>query len=181
MLWTKYGLWISDVPIIIVNAFGIATSLWALAMFHRHSGDRCSQVENELSLHLFGLVCFFTVLQLGLIGPPFLSITACGSSIMMYAAPLASLRRVIQTGDSAGSLSPRLVTITIAVCFTWLLYGLQINDYYVIIPNLIGTAIAAVQGSVLYWCDWRRKRSGSLKTSNSIYELLTISTQQSAT
>lgn len=146
-------------------------------MFHRHSGDRCSQVENEVCAHLFGLLCFFALLQFGFIGLPLLSIMACGSSIMMYAAPLASLRRIVQTCETAGSLSPRLVTITLAVCFTWLLYGLQINDYYVIVPNLIGTAIAAVQASVLYWCDWRRKRSGSLKTSNSIYELLPISTQ----
>lgn len=162
----------------MVNAFGIATSLWALAVFHKHSGDRCSQVENELCIHLFGLVCFFAVLQLGLIGQLALSATACGSSIMMYAAPLAGLRSVVQTGDSAGSLSPRLVAVTLAVCFTWLLYGVQILDYYVIVPNVMGTAIAAVQASLLYWCDWKRKRNGSLKTSNSIYELLPGANQQ---
>lgn len=173
MLWTKYGLLVADLPIVAVNSFGILTSLWAIVMFYRHSGaDRGPQVERQLLLHLCALLAFLLAVQWGLVTQLWLSVAACASSIMMYAAPLAGLRQMVATKDTRG-LSPSLVSITFLVCFTWLLYGLRAADRFVIVPNMLGTLIAALQGSLLFWCS-RSRRKTSLKPSGSIYELLPV-------
>lgn len=173
VLWTKYGLVVEDLPIIAVNSFGILTSLWAMAMFYRHSGtDRAPQVERQFLLHLSALLAFLLTVQWGLVTQFWLSVAACASSILMYAAPLTGLRQVLATKDTRG-LSPPLVSITFLVCFTWLIYGWRAEDRFVIVPNLLGTLIASLQASVLFWCS-RSRRKPSLKPSGSIYELLPV-------
>lgn len=173
VLWTKYGLVVADIPIVAVNSFGILTSLWAMAMFYRHSGaDRAPQVERQVLLHLSILLVFLLAVQWDFVSQFWLSVAACASSIMMYAAPLAGLRQVLATKDTRG-LSPPLVSITFLVCFTWLIYGWRAQDRFVIVPNLLGTLIAALQASLLFWCSHSRRKT-SLKPSGSIYELLPV-------
>lgn len=172
VLWTKYGLCIDDLPIIVVNVFGIFTSLWAIWMFHRCSSDRMSQVENEVLAHFIGIFAVLLLINVGVIGLALLSLLACGSSIFMYAAPLASMKEISRTKDTS-SLSPRLISVTFVVCLVWLAYGLRIADRSVWIPNALGCCIAACQAAIIGWYGYR-KRKDSLKPSGSIYEMLPI-------
>jgi solute carrier family 50 protein (sugar transporter) len=163
---------VCDLPIISVNAFGILSSLWALSVYYKYSNEMKPTVENHVLVHLFGLFVFLFCVHLGLVKQSVLSVVACASSILMYAAPLTNLRHIVESNDP-GSLSPSLIGITFTVCFSWLLYGWRGGDLFVILPNLLGTLIAVLQAGLVLWCQASGKKAG-LKPASSIYELLPI-------
>lgn len=146
MLWTKYGLYAEDSAIVIVNGFGMITSLGAVYVYlAKYKGEEdVERGEVRFLLTLLGLLLFFAGIQLGWLPAGWIALTACASSILMYASPLVSLKRIVSSQD-ASVLSVPVILITLAVCFVWLLYGLQLADRYVIVPNVIGTGIGLVQ------------------------------------
>jgi solute carrier family 50 protein (sugar transporter) len=184
VLWTKYGLFTADMAIIIVNAFGILTSSLAIIMHFRNfdeeaSGKLYDQNEFKLLLTLISLLLLFVAIHLNVLGTEWIALTACGSSVLMYATPLVSLKWIIVNKDPS-ILSVPLISITFAVCFTWLLYGFKVIDYYVIIPNLMGTLLACLQIALCLWFAPSRtlyKLKHMKNPSNdSAYELVRTST-----
>lgn len=181
VLWTKYGLFTEDMAIIIVNAFGIFSSSLAIIMHFRNfsedgSGNLLDQNELKLLLTLFSLLVFFVAIHLDLLGTQWIALTACGSSVLMYSTPLASLKWIILNKDPS-ILSVPLISITFAVCFTWLLYGFKVVDYYVIIPNLMGTLLACLQIAICMWFApsktlYKLKHMKTHPSNDSAYELV---------
>lgn len=160
---------VEDMPIIAVNSFGVITSLWAIIMFLIFaSEDNRSSAELQTVLHMIGLFTFLLLNHLEIISSLILSLVACASSIMMYAVPLASMQKILRTRSHEGALSPRLIGITLIVCFTWLIYGVRNGNWFVIIPNLIGTSIALLQSGLLIWCG------RPAKSFNGVYENLPL-------
>jgi solute carrier family 50 protein (sugar transporter) len=74
----------------------------------------------------------------------------------MFAAPFATVRRVLQT-KSADSLPFPIIFVNAVNGVLWTMYGLQLNDAYVFGPNFLGFLCAAVQLALHqrysnYWC-----------------------------
>ena len=65
-------------------------------------------------------------------------------SVMYCAAPLASVVTVVRS-RSTESLPFYLILATIAMTGSWSLYGLIIEDTFVILPNMLGCLIASGQ------------------------------------
>ncbi|XP_072346660.1 sugar transporter SWEET1 [Scyliorhinus torazame] len=79
--------------------------------------------------------------QLGLICSAF--------TISMYLSPLADLAKIIRT-RSTKCLSFSLTVATILTSTSWTLYGLQMSDYYIVIPNVPGILTSLVR-FCLFW------------------------------
>lgn len=69
-------------------------------------------------------------------------------SIILYASPLETIRRVIRT-KSASSIPILLCVAGTVSNALWTVYGLIIVDYFVVIPNSICLVLASIQ-VVLY-------------------------------
>lgn len=46
-----------------------------------------------------------------------------------------------------------IIIVTLFGCICWVLYGLLTNDYFVVIPNVIGIVVYALNILVFYWND----------------------------
>ena len=88
----------------------------------------------------------------------------------MFAAPFATVRQVLQT-QSADSLPFPIIFVNAVNGVLWTMYGLQLNDAYVIGPNALGFVCASLQLALHqrysnYWCIRHfdsQKRALSLK------------------
>lgn len=159
-LWARYGFFVNDVPIIAVNAFGIVTSLWATIMFliFADRNDR-GRAGLQTVVCIISLFIFLIIHHLELFDSLVLSYVACASSVMLYGVPLTCIPRIIRERTHGGALSPKLTGITLAVSFTWLIYGVRKGNWFVIIPNVIGTSVALLQTGLLIWCHRPEKIS----------------------
>lgn len=160
---------VDDLAVILVNGFGLLTSLIAIGVYWTYGGEARTKVEYQLLLHLLTLFGFLALFQQDLISSAWISLAACASSIAMYAAPLSTVQRICRTGDTE-ALSIRLILITFLVCFTWFVYGVNQGDLYIVVPNGFGTILALLQyGLKLYFGGFE-----PLANSPKPYEMVSI-------
>jgi len=58
-------------------------------------------------------------------------------AILMFISPIDQIRDIIRDKTSH-TVSPLIYFLMILNCFFWVLYGLGINNIYIITPNAIG-------------------------------------------
>lgn len=86
-------------------------------------------------------------------------ILATVANCLMFAAPLAVMKQVIQT--KSVRYMPFLLSLTSFLCAcVWLLWASLAKDYFVLIPNALGAFFGVIQ-LVLYGVYWRLSRSAS--------------------
>jgi len=162
---------VDDMAVILVNGFGLLTSLLAVVVYWAYGGEARTKVEYQLLFHLLTLFGLLALFQQELIPAAWISLAACASSIAMYAAPLSAVQRIYRTGDTA-ALSNRLILITFLVCFTWFVYGVNQGDPYIVVPNGFGTFLSLLQyGLKLYFGGFE-----PLANSPKPYEMVSITT-----
>jgi len=70
-------------------------------------------------------------------------------AILMFASPIAQIREIINDKNSH-RVSPLLYGMMIINCVFWVIYGLGINDIYIITPNSIGALIGLSTLFIIY-------------------------------
>ena len=79
------------------------------------------------------------------------------SNCLMFAAPLAVMNQVIKT--QSVRYMPFLLSLSSFLCASvWLVWALIARDYFVMIPNVLGTIFGSIQ-LVLYAMYWRSSDS----------------------
>lgn len=74
-------------------------------------------------------------------------------TISMYLSPLADLAQIIRT-KSTKCLSFPLTVTTFLTSSSWVLYGLQLNDAYIMVPNCPGIVTSLLR----IWLFWRYRQ-----------------------
>lgn len=64
--------------------------------------------------------------------------------IFFYAAPLQTIRQVVQSGNSNSIHTPTMIMACVCASF-WFLYGIALGDPIVMLPNAIGLTLGLVQ------------------------------------
>lgn len=90
MLWFKYGVYLGDAALIIVNGVGAITSLVSLIVYYVYTGEK-PDVEKRLLQLLLGLAFLFSIVRLGWIDPRWVGLVAMVASVTMFASPLVAL------------------------------------------------------------------------------------------
>lgn len=67
----------------------------------------------------------------------------------MFASPIAQIREIIKDKNSY-RVSPLLYGMMIINCIFWVIYGLGINDIYIVTPNSIGALIELSTLFIIY-------------------------------
>ncbi|MEE6491762.1 hypothetical protein FKM82_016358 [Ascaphus truei] len=153
MGWLYYGYLKNDWTLITVNSIGATLqTLYLLAYLFYAAEKRCLlyQILFSLGVLLVGYSYFHLWVsdvttrlnQLGL----FCSIFA----ICMYLSPLTDLTKIIRT-KSTKCLSFPLTVATFLTATSWVLYGLQLNDPYIMVPNFPGIVTSVLR----FWLFWQ--------------------------
>uniref|UniRef100_A0A8C8X8X9 Sugar transporter SWEET1 n=1 Tax=Panthera leo TaxID=9689 RepID=A0A8C8X8X9_PANLE len=117
---------------------------------HGHQRPMLLQTATLLGVLVLGFGYFWLLVpspearlqQLGLFCSTF--------TISMYLSPLADLAKVIQT-KSTQRLSFSLTIATLLTSASWTLYGFQLRDPYIMVPNLPGILTSFIR----LWLFWK--------------------------
>ncbi|XP_071063570.1 sugar transporter SWEET1 isoform X2 [Dasypus novemcinctus] len=154
--WLSYGALKGDGTLIVVNAVGaVLQTLYILTYLHYCPRKHVVllQTATLLGFLLLGYGYFWLLVpnprtrleQLGLFCSVF--------TISMYLSPLADLAKVIQT-KSTERLSFSLTIATLLTSASWTLYGFQLRDPYIMVPNIPGILTSFIR----LWLFWKYPR-----------------------
>ncbi|WP_414468607.1 SemiSWEET family transporter [Methanobacterium sp. ACI-7] len=70
-------------------------------------------------------------------------------AILMFISPIDQIRDIMRDKTSH-TVSPIMYLMMILNCFFWVIYGLGINDFYIITPNAIGIFLGMATVIVIF-------------------------------
>lgn len=149
ILTMAYGLRIRNKVVLGNNSFGLFFQVMYLSSSHFvKSGNRHWMWHSML----LQTVCCFSL---------YLSVVACSIdtlgqfitifNVMLFAVPLSKLAAILKT-KNCSALPTAMTVIATAANFFWTLYGLLIEDVYVLVPCLLGFVLCLFQVLVILWC-----------------------------
>ncbi|XP_049810341.1 sugar transporter SWEET1-like isoform X1 [Schistocerca nitens] len=148
-LWLLYGIAISDTSTIIVNSIGALLQSSYVVTYYIYA-IRKSQVLKYMAA--FIVVLLLTLLYLYFDTNPdrkryHMGLICTFVTIMFFAAPLVTLRKVIRS-RSTRSLPFPIILMTFLSSVQWLIYGFLLGDPFMKIVNVIGTLLSTFQLSL---------------------------------
>ncbi|GAB0200858.1 sugar transporter SWEET1 isoform X1 [Grus americana] len=145
--WLGYGCLKPDWTLITVNTIGAALQTLYILAYLYYSPAKCPALLQTLLLLavLTAGYGYFTLLtadaQMRLAS---LGLFCSVFTISMYLSPLADLAKIVRS-KSTRCLSFPLTVTTFLASTSWTLYGLQLNDLYIMVPNVPGIVTSVVR------------------------------------
>ncbi|MEQ2269786.1 hypothetical protein XENORESO_009723 [Xenotaenia resolanae] len=150
--WLFYGTLKMDHTIIVVNVIGALLQILYIVMYFLYTKLKrlvTLQTLAAAAVLICGWLYFTTFLTEGDARLQQLGLTCSVVTISMYLSPLTDLIAIIRSGNVQVLSFP----LTVATFFTstaWVLYGLQLNDYYITVPNTPGIFTSLIR-FYLFW------------------------------
>ncbi|XP_014468054.1 PREDICTED: sugar transporter SWEET1-like [Dinoponera quadriceps] len=148
ILMLRYAWILDDSAMINVNIFGVVTNTIYMAVYYYYA----SNTKNVLNL--IGKATVFIVIFLiyAQVEHPSnvefrFGIVVTVLLFLLIAAPLIHLREIIKTKNTEILPFPLILMGTL-VSFSWLLYGLIIDNAFVIFQNVVGFTLSIAQLSL---------------------------------
>ncbi|KAG7388634.1 hypothetical protein PHYPSEUDO_012125 [Phytophthora pseudosyringae] len=166
-LWTMYGFLVGQLfPLFATCSMGQCTCAGFIAVYYRWSPDRPAVRRLVAKAGAVMALCLAYVV-LGANGftsqsreqvTTTLALMCISVNICLYASPLDTMKRVVQT-KSAASLPISLCTVNLINGLLWVAFGITEGDYYVLTPNAIGSVLSAAQVALYFtYCDTDESR-----------------------
>lgn len=150
--WLFYGSLKRDHTIVIVNVIGALLQILYIVMYFLYTKQKrlvMLQTLAAAAVLICGWLYFTTILTEGEARLNQLGLTCSVVTVSMYLSPLTDLVAIIRSGDVQVLSFP----LTVATFFTstaWVLYGLELNDYYITVPNTPGIFTSLIR-LYLFW------------------------------
>ncbi|XP_016376150.1 sugar transporter SWEET1 [Sinocyclocheilus rhinocerous] len=167
--WLYYGLLKGDGTVISVNIIGAFLQTLYIITYCHYTKDKrrvFSQTLAMVSVLCVGWVYFTVVIPPGEAQLSQLGLACSVFTISMYLSPLADLLDIVRT-KSVERLSFSLTVATFFTSTSWTLYGLQLRDYYIMVPNTPGIFTSIIRFFLFWWF-------GAVITNKSSYKLIQI-------
>uniref|UniRef100_A0A1A8JWS1 Sugar transporter SWEET1 n=3 Tax=Nothobranchius TaxID=28779 RepID=A0A1A8JWS1_NOTKU len=150
--WLFYGILKTDQTIVVVNTIGALLQILYITMYFLYTKQKRLVTLQTLAAGTV-LICvwlyFTTFLTEGATRLSQLGLTCSLVTIGMYMSPLIDLVEIIRSGN-VQCLSYPLTVATFFTSTSWVLYGLQLNDYYIMVPNTPGILTSLIR-FYLFW------------------------------
>uniref|UniRef100_A0A7E4V2F6 Sugar transporter SWEET1 n=1 Tax=Panagrellus redivivus TaxID=6233 RepID=A0A7E4V2F6_PANRE len=145
--WLRYGLLKYDVTMITVNVVGVSL-MFIYMLFYVYFTKEKGFILMELCTvgALIGMMVTLVEIY-GLAMIDILGFVCMSFNILNFGAPLAGVKVVLRK-KCCDSLPLPLCTANLLVSSQWAVYGVLVNDIYIIIPNSAGVFLAAMQLSL---------------------------------
>jgi len=179
-----YAYMIDDIfPLLVTNIFGVTVSLGFIWVYHRHAEDRASiyQMCAAVGAVVVAVLLYTTLAALGATNQTrsqtanALGWLTIATSLVQFAAPLATVKKVIRTKSSA-SLPFTMCLLNIINGGMWVVYAAIVSDMFVLSPNIVSVALGIVQ--VTLWVVYRpSKEHGGQSTTTEASVVIHMSSQ----
>ncbi|XP_047356051.1 sugar transporter SWEET1 [Vespa velutina] len=148
ILMLRYAWMLGDPTMIKVNVFGLIANTVYMAVYCYYSPN----MKDTLALISKAVIFIAVFLAYTQVEHPDkveyrYGIITTVLLLFLIASPLIHLRKIIETKDTSILPFPLIVMGT-AVSFQWLLYGLIINNVFVIFQNSVGFVLSVAQLSL---------------------------------
>lgn len=150
--WLFYGMLKRDQTIVLVNVIGALLQILYIIMYlhyTKHRGLVMSQTVAAATVLTCGWLYFGMFLPEGDSRLSQLGLTCSVVTVSMYMSPLTDLVEIVRSGN-VQCLSFPLTVATFFTSTSWVLYGLQLNDYYIVVPNTPGIFTSLIR-FYLFW------------------------------
>lgn len=154
-----YGIQIVDAPFFISSAAGLVFQLIWITMWYsikRRVASNPFWIWKKLSpvLASFGLSALFviSVHVLSNMSKDLVGVLCVAMTFLLCISPLASLGIVVRSRNSA-SIPFVMSFVMLLSNAAWTVYGVQLEDSYVILPSVFGFIITVFQILVSAWCN----------------------------
>lgn len=167
--WLYYGMLKKDGTLVLVNTIGASLQILYIFVYCNYTKERrlvTSQTLAAAAVLCGGWLYFSVLLPRGESQLAQLGLTCSVFTVSMYLSPLTDLVEIVRSGN-VSRLSFPLTVATFLTSTSWTLYGLQLQDYYIMVPNTPGIATSLIR-FYLFW----RFRSTDLASPS--YKLIQI-------
>lgn len=150
--WLYYGLLKGDQTIVFVNVIGAALQMLYIIVFIHYTKQKkpfLSQTMFAGAVLAAGWFYFSVFLPQGDTRLNQLGLTCSAITVSMYLSPLTDLVNIVRSGN-VQCLSFPLTVATLLTSTSWVLYGLQLDDYYIVVPNMPGILTSIIR-FYLFW------------------------------
>lgn len=161
LVWANYGFLLGENIIFFQNSISLAMSVASLVMLYQMMQRDVPKVELTPSLPgyaafnsmLFPMIaCIFCVVQLialmtysNILATSTFGLLGVLLAMAQFASPLMTVKQILQQGFIGGLLDRNLAILMLAMGTLWSMYGNSLADPNVIVPNLIGALLSAIQ------------------------------------
>lgn len=167
--WLYYGVLKTDQTIILVNVIGALLQILYIFMYLQYTKQKRLVMFQTLAaggVLTCGWFYFTTYLPEGETRLSQLGLTCSVVTVSMYLSPLIDLVEIVRSGD-VRCLSFPLTVATFFTSTSWVLYGLQLDDYFIVVPNTPGILTSLIR-FFLFW------RFASVNQSSPSYKSMQI-------
>ncbi|XP_015114981.1 sugar transporter SWEET1 [Diachasma alloeum] len=148
LLMLQYAFIVNDPAMISVNVFGLTTSLLYVLVFYVYSPKKNELVMTIVkTLGIVGIFLAYAQIENPVTLEFRWGILTTLLLFMLIAAPLANLGEVIRT-KSTEILPFPLIAMGTLVSSLWLLYGIIIDNSFIVVQNVVGLGLYIVQLSL---------------------------------
>lgn len=150
--WLYYGILKRDHTIILVNIIGALLQILYIIVYLHYTKQKrlvISQVLAAGAVLACGWFYFTRILPAGEIRLNQLGLTCSAVTVSMYLSPLTDLVQIVRS-ENVQCLSFPLTVATLFTSTSWVLYGLQLNDRYIVVPNTPGIFTSLIR-FYLFW------------------------------
>ncbi|XP_071325477.1 sugar transporter SWEET1 [Trachinotus anak] len=150
--WLYYGILKIDRTIVLVNVIGALLQFLYIIMYFQYTKQKRLVMSETLGAGIVltsGWLYFTMFLPEGETRLSQLGLTCSVVTVSMYLSPLADLVEIVRSGN-VQCLSFPLTVATFFTSVSWVLYGLQLNDYYIVVPNTPGILTSLIR-FYLFW------------------------------
>lgn len=144
LFWSCYGVQSNKFYIYATNLILLVIFIVYLNLFYY-----INKSQKEMPTHTAGIVILwlftYFVLPTQLIG--FIAFVV---NTAWMATSLVTMKQALLNKD-ASFLNLQIAVITTLCTSFWLLYGLQVGDIFIILPNMIGAVLWACNFLIYYW------------------------------
>ncbi|XP_069552025.1 sugar transporter SWEET1 [Brachyistius frenatus] len=152
MGWLYYGMLKRDQTIFLVNIIGALLQIVYIITYIHYTKQKrmvMSQTVAAGTVLTCGWLYFTMFLSEGNTRLSQLGLTCSVVTVSMYLSPLTDLVEIVRSGN-VQCLSFPLTVATFFTSTSWVLYGLQLNDYYIVVPNTPGIFTSLIR-FYLFW------------------------------
>lgn len=150
--WLYYGMLKRDQTIVLVNVIGALLQILYIVVYFHYTKQKRLVMSQTLTAGMV-LTCswlyFTTFLSEGDTRLSQLGLTCSVVTVSMYMSPLTDLVGIVRSGN-VQCLSFPLTVATFFTSTSWVLYGLQLNDQYIVVPNTPGIFTSLIR-FYLFW------------------------------
>ncbi len=155
-----YGLQIGDEPFFLSSFVGLAFQFVWLTMWFWVRSRRSdkpmpfnlSRMNPILFSITLGSLLSTSIFALSLVDKNFNGTSCVVLTFLLGVSPLAKLGAVIRQKDTS-SIPVPMSTVMLITNVAWAMYGVMLEDSYIIIPSVFGFVVCVFQLIVAAWCN----------------------------